>query len=54
MISNIVTSISTSMCAWMANESIAYFMPNVSEVDRMDMSKAFDSLKHSTLFKKPE
>ena len=46
-------NVSTSMCTWMAIETISYFMRNGSEVFScmMDMSKAFDTVKHSTLFR---
>ena len=46
--------ISTNMCTWMVTETIDYFTRNGSEVFvcAMDMSKAFDRVKHSTLFKK--
>ena len=45
---------STSMCTWMAVETIDYFQRHGSEVFVcvMDMTKAFDNVKHSTLFKK--
>ena len=47
-------NVSTSMCTWMAIETISYFMRNGSEVFScmMDMSKAFGTVKHSTLFRK--
>ena len=47
-------NVSTNMCTWMAVETIDYFMNNGSEVFicTMDMSKAFDNVKHSTLFQK--
>ena len=46
--------VSTSMCTWLAVESISYFLRNGSEVYTclMDMSKAFDTVQHSHLFKK--
>ena len=46
--------VSTSMCTWMAVETISYFLRNGSEVFTctMDMSKAFDTVRHSTLFEK--
>lgn len=46
--------VSTSMCTWLALETISYFHRNGSEVYTclMDMSKAFDTVKHSLLFKK--
>ena len=45
---------STSMCTWMAIETIDYFLRNNSEVFlcTMDMTKAFDNVKHSKLFEK--
>ena len=45
---------STSMCTWAAVETINYFMRNGSNVYAclMDMTKAFDLVKHSLLFKK--
>ena len=45
---------STSMCTWAAVETINYFMRNGSNVYAclMDMTKAFDFVKHSLLFKK--
>ena len=45
---------STSMCSWMAIETIDYFLCNNSEafICTMDMTKAFDNVKHSTLFEK--
>ena len=45
---------STSMCTWAAVETIDYFMRNGTEVYTclMDMTKAFDLVKHSLLFKK--
>lgn len=46
--------ISTNMCTWMAIETIDYFTRNGSDVFvcAMDMSKAFDRVKHSLLFRK--
>ncbi len=46
--------ISTNMCTWMVSETIDYYSRNGSDVYMcaMDMSKAFDRVKHSTLFKK--
>ena len=46
--------ISTSMCTWMVVETIDYFVRKKSEIFActMDMSKAFDRVKHSTLFQK--
>ena len=48
------TNVSTSMCTWMVVETIEYFLRKKSEifVCTMDMSKAFDRVKHSTLFLK--
>ena len=48
------SNVSTSMCTWVAVESISYFLRNGSEVYTclMDMSKAFDTVQHSHLFKK--
>ena len=45
---------STNMCTWLVVESIEYFQRNGSDVYAcvMDMSKAFDHVKHSTLFSK--
>ena len=42
------------MCTWMAIETISYFLRNGNEVFSclMDMTKAFDVVKHSILFKK--
>ena len=44
--------ISTNMCTWMAVETIDFFTRNGSEVFlcTMDMSKAFDKVRHSLLF----
>ena len=46
--------VSTSMCTWLAVESVSHFLRNGNEVYTclMDMSKAFDTVKHSQLFKK--
>ena len=46
--------ISTNMCTWMVTETVDFFTRNGSEVFlcAMDMSKAFDRVKHSTLFNK--
>ena len=43
---------STTMCTWLAVETIDYFVRNGSDVFTcvMDMSKAFDRVQHSTLF----
>ena len=48
------SDVSTSMCTWIAVESISYFLRNGNEVYTclMDMSKAFDTVQHSHLFKK--
>ena len=45
---------STTMCTWLAVETIDYFLRNGSSVYSclMDMTKAFDLVKHSTLFQK--
>ena len=45
---------STTMCTWAAIETISYFLRNGSEVYTccMDMTKAFDLVRHSTLFRK--
>ena len=42
------------MCTWMVVETIEYFLRKKSEIFActMDMSKAFDRVKHSTLFLK--
>ena len=42
------------MCAWQVLETIDYFLRNGSEVFvcMMDMTKAFDNVKHSILFRK--
>ena len=42
------------MCTWMVIEKISYFMRNGSEVfaSCMDMTKAFDLVQHSLLFRK--
>ena len=47
-------NVSTSMCSWLALETISYFSRNGSDVFTclMDMSKAFDTVKHSVLFNK--
>ena len=43
---------STTMCTWVAVETIDYFLRNGSDVFTcvMDMSKAFDLVQHGTLF----
>ena len=45
---------STTMCTWMVLETISYFMRNGSDVFTccMDMTKAFDLVQHSLLFRK--
>ena len=45
---------STTMCTWLVIESLAHFSRNHSDVFGcfMDMKKAFDMVKHSSLFKK--
>ena len=45
---------STTMCSWVAVETISYFLRNGSEVFTclMDMTKTFDMVKHSLLFKR--
>ena len=45
---------STTMATWLALENISYFLRNGSEVFvcLMDMTKAFDMVQHSLLFKK--
>ena len=45
---------STTMCTWTAVETISYFLRNGSEVFTclMDMTKAFDLVRHSIMFKK--
>lgn len=45
---------STNMCTWMVVETIDYFCRNGSDVftSVMDMTKAFDNVSHSKLFKK--
>ena len=45
---------STTMATWMALEKISYFLRNGSEVFvcLMDMTKAFDMVQHSLLFRK--
>ena len=42
------------MCNWLALENISHFLTNGSEVFTcvMDMTKAFDKVKHSVLFNK--
>ena len=48
------SDVSTSMCTWLATESISYFRRNGNDVFTclMDMSKAFDTVQHSVLFRK--
>jgi hypothetical protein len=45
---------STTMCTWAVMETIGYFLRHGSDVFActMDMTKAFDLVKHRTLFKK--
>ena len=45
---------STNMCSWMVVETIDFFLRNGSEVfaSVMDMTKAFDNVRHSQLFTK--
>ena len=45
---------STTMCTWLAVETIDHFLRNDGEVFTcmMDMTKAFDMVQHSLLFKK--
>ena len=45
---------STTMCTWTAVETISYYLRNGSEVFTclMDMTKAFDLVRHSTLVRK--
>ena len=45
---------STTMCTWTAVETISYFLRNGSEVFSclMDMTKAFDLVRHSIMFRK--
>ena len=45
---------STVMCTWTVIETISYFSRNGSDIYAccMDMSKAFDTVKHSVLFNK--
>jgi hypothetical protein len=44
------SDVSTSMCTWLAVESISYFRRNGNDVFTclMDMSKAFDTVQHSS------
>ena len=44
--------VSTSICTFIAIETISYFQQNNSDVYAclMDMSKAFDTVQHSVLF----
>ena len=45
---------STTMCTWLVVETVSYFTRNGNDVHScfMDMKKAFDMVKHGTLFKK--
>ena len=45
---------STTMCTWMVIESISYFTRNGSDIFTcaMDMTKAFDMVKHGLMFKR--
>lgn len=45
---------STTMCTWVVSETIDYFLRNDSDVFAcmMDMTKAFDLVKHGILFRK--
>ena len=45
---------STTMCTWLVVESVSYFTRSGSDVYScfMDMKKAFDMVKHGTLFRK--
>ena len=45
---------STTMCSWLVIETVSYFLRNNSEVFccMTDMTKAFDLVMHSVLFKK--
>ena len=45
---------STTMCTWAVVETVSYFLRNGSEVFGclMDMTKAFDLVRHSLLFRK--
>ena len=47
-------NVSTSMCTWIAVETISYFTRNGSDVFTclMDVRKAFDTVQHSVLFSK--
>ena len=44
----------TAMCSWLVIESVSYFLRNNTDVFScfMDMKKAFDKVRHSTLFQK--
>ena len=46
--------VSASMCTWTAIETVSYFLRNGGNVFSclMDMTKAFDLVKHSVLFRK--
>ena len=45
---------STSMCTWLVVETVEYYLRHGSNIYAcvMDMTKAFDNVKHSTLFRK--
>ena len=45
---------STTMCTWLVVETVSYFTRHGSDVNScfMDMKKAFDMVKHATLFRK--
>ena len=46
------SDVSTSMCTWLATESISHFQRNESEVFTclVDMSKAFDTVQYTILY----
>ena len=46
--------VSGTICTWLALETITHFLNNGSEVLTcvMDMTKAFDNMKHSVLLNK--
>ena len=45
---------STTMCTWLVIETVGYFLRNGSDIFtcQTDMSKAFDMVRHSLLFRK--